>query len=151
MQMYNPELYDQDGSGPAVPWFEEINLPGANQMQFVQKIITDRGRQSYFAHIPAQDIVDAAGSDDKRVTAARDGNGSYILVYTPTGQTLSIDTASLGGCDVDASWFDPVLGTYQEIDYTQCNGNQSTSTRRQFTPPKVDAHADWALVLEIKQ
>ncbi|ETS88215.1 hypothetical protein PFICI_02043 [Pestalotiopsis fici W106-1] len=149
MQMYIPGLYDQDGSGPPVAWSEEINLAGANQMQFIKQAITDRGEASYFTRIPAQDIVENAGSDDRRVTAARDSQGSYIIVYSPTGQTFSIDTASLDGCDVDASWFDPVVGIYQEVDYTQCNGDNST--KRQFAPPKVDSHVDWALVLQVSK
>lgn len=44
-------------SGPEIPWYEEIHLPGATQMQYVPKAIFDRGKASYFSRIPSQDII----------------------------------------------------------------------------------------------
>lgn len=154
MQMCIPGLYDSDGSGPAHAWSEDINLPGASQIQYIKQAILDRGEASYFTRVPAQDIiVGDAGSDDKRITAAvadgGDSGGPWIIVYTPTGKTFSIETKSLNICDVGASWFDPVLGTYAPLEYSQCN--TSSSTVRKFTPPEVESHVDWVLVLEAKK
>lgn len=55
MQMYIPGLFGQDGTGPASAWDVDINLPGAGQMQYIQKAVIDRG--SYFNRIPSQDII----------------------------------------------------------------------------------------------
>ncbi|KAK6064877.1 hypothetical protein SCUP515_11513 [Seiridium cupressi] len=149
MQMYIPELYDPAGSGLAYAWSEDINLPGSSQVQYVTKAIVDRGDETFSTRTPAQDIiVGDAGTNDERVTAARDRNGSWILVYTPTGQTFSIETKSIGGCEVEASWLDPIVGTYTKFEYEQCD---ESSTTKQFTPPRADTHVDWALVLERKQ
>lgn len=68
MQMYIPGIYTQDGSGPARAWYTDIDLPGAGQMQYIQKAILDRGNDSYFTRIPAQEII---LSDP----------GQYILVF----------------------------------------------------------------------
>lgn len=147
MQMYIPGLYVQDGSGPAYAWYEDINLPGASQIQYIKQVILDRGEASCFTRVPAQDIIAGnAGTDDKRVTAARDSAGSWIIVYTPTGKPFSIDTQSLDACDIGASWVDPILGTYATLEYSQCN--ESSSAIRQFTPPTAETHVDWVLVLE---
>jgi len=55
--MYTPGLYTQDGTGPASAWYIDIDLPGAGQVQYVQKAVFDRGNGSYFTRIPAQDIL----------------------------------------------------------------------------------------------
>ncbi|KAI1334479.1 hypothetical protein F5Y15DRAFT_401592 [Xylariaceae sp. FL0016] len=149
MQMYNPDLYESAGSGPAIPWSEDLVLPGSNQMQTIKQAILDRGNSSFWTRIPAQDIVVGnPGADDKRVTATRDSEGFWLMVYTPTGEDFTIETGSLGGCDVEASWFDPVAGTYSAFNYTQCEGLDS---RQLFTPPAAEEHADWVLVLEVER
>jgi hypothetical protein len=148
MQMSIPGLYDSDGSGPAISWADEIHLPGSGQIQYIQGAILDRANgSSYFARIPAQDIiVGDAGTNDQRTTATRDGDGAWIMVYSPTGAAFSIDTGTLTGCSVQASWFDPLAGSYEAFDYQQCS--DGAGTVRLFTPPSVDGHDDWVLVLE---
>ncbi|ORY66157.1 uncharacterized protein BCR38DRAFT_456783 [Pseudomassariella vexata] len=147
MQMYIPGLFDPAGSGPAIAWSDDIHLPGASQMQHIRNVVLDRGRNSYFSRIPAQGIiVGDAGTNDQRVTATRDTKGSWIMVYSPTGQNFSIDTRSLSGCEVQASWYDPVTGGYATFEYAQCDGLGSL---KQFIPPRVDSHTDWVLVLEL--
>ncbi|KAH9885641.1 hypothetical protein F4778DRAFT_759991 [Xylariomycetidae sp. FL2044] len=146
MQMYNPDLFDHAGSGVPVSWTEDLSLAGAAQMHFIQQAITDRGDQGYFSRIPAQDVImDGTGTNDEHVVATRDQDGSYIMVYTPIGRELSINTTSLSGCDIAASWFDPLTGLYDAFDYTQCGEVGAPGV---FVPPLSSAHADWVLVLE---
>ncbi|KAL0264080.1 hypothetical protein SLS55_000024 [Diplodia seriata] len=101
--MYVPGLFDTAGSGPAKSWAEDLHLPGAGQMGYIKKAIEDRGDESYFRRVPAQDlIVGDAGTDDKRVTATRDADGSWIMAYTPTGNKFSVDTEPLTTCEISA-------------------------------------------------
>lgn len=51
------DRYPDSGGGPPLRWYEAINLPGAAQVQYVKKAILDRGKNSYFNRIPAQDII----------------------------------------------------------------------------------------------
>ncbi|RAQ81773.1 hypothetical protein COH21_012603, partial [Aspergillus flavus] len=82
-----PGLFDSDGSGPSENWLEDLVLPGSSQMQWIKKVIMDRGNTTYFSRVPAQDIiVGNVGTDDTRVTATRDSGGDWIMVYTPTGE-----------------------------------------------------------------
>jgi len=56
-QMAIPGLCGPDKSGPRIPWYEAINLPGFSQMQRIKKAIIDRGNDTYFNRVPAQDII----------------------------------------------------------------------------------------------
>ncbi|KAF5385712.1 hypothetical protein D9757_005508 [Collybiopsis confluens] len=107
MQFAIPGVYAPDGTGPGDNWLTDLELPGSGQMQFVQKAVRDRGNASYFQRVPAQDIiVGDAGTDDKRVTATRDAAGGWVMVYTPTGKSFTINTGTLVSCDnAQASWF----------------------------------------------
>ena len=67
MQMYIPGLFDPAGSGPARAWSEDIGLPGAAQMQYIQKAILDRGNSSYYTRIPAQEIIVGNAGKSTRV------------------------------------------------------------------------------------
>lgn len=141
-----PGLFDSDGSGPSENWLEDLVLPGSSQMQWIKKVIMDRGNTTYFSRVPAQDIiVGNVGTDDTRVTATRDSGGDWIMVYTPTGEPFQIETKSLISCDVEASWYDPLSGAYSQFSYTQCGESVTVKT---FTPPTTSGHADWVLVLD---
>ncbi|KAM0325136.1 hypothetical protein ACHAQA_007675 [Verticillium albo-atrum] len=135
------DRYMSGGGGPMIPWREGINLPGAAQVQYVKKAILDRGVDSYFNRIPAQDII--VGDADARIAATRDSEGSWLMVYSPNS-TFTINTSSLKGCNVTASWFSPISGKYTSFDYKQCGCGEV----RLFKLPVEEGHADWTLVLE---
>lgn len=146
MQFYIPELFSPSGSGPAQSWAVDIGLPGSAQMQHIQRVVIDRARNGT-SRIPDQSIIlGNAGINDQRVTVLRDRNGTWIMVYTPTGAPFKISTSNLnitGGKLVKASWFDTLNGTYTGFDWT-------VSGESTFTPPKSTTHVDWVLILEVK-
>ncbi|KAL4908782.1 hypothetical protein BDW74DRAFT_165536 [Aspergillus multicolor] len=145
-QMAIPGLFDSDGTGPSDDWASDLVLPGSGQMQFIQKAILDRGNGTYNNRIPAQDvIVGDAGADDKRVTATRDSDGVWIMVYTPTSEPFEIDTGGLTSCDAESTWYDPLSGEYTAFDFDGCGEVV------RFEPPAVYGHADWVLVLEVNE
>lgn len=55
-QIYIPGLYEHEGGGVPVPWFDSIKDEGSVMMQFVSQAIMDRCRSTFFNRIPAQDI-----------------------------------------------------------------------------------------------
>lgn len=81
-----------------------------------------------------------AGIDDKRVTAMKDSNGSWIVVYTPTVKAFTINISSIKS-KAAARWLNPLNGKYTSFKY-EASGKKAT-----FTPPKGDGHVDWVLVL----
>ncbi|CAG8959600.1 hypothetical protein HYFRA_00001502 [Hymenoscyphus fraxineus] len=89
MQFYIPDLFAPANSGPARSWAEDIHLPGSSQMQYIKKVIMDRSPP--LDRVPDQSIiVGNSGTDAKHVTAVRDGNGRWLMVYTPTGKAFTI-------------------------------------------------------------
>ena len=138
-QMFDPARKTQNETinNADTAWHEAIGFDGANQMQHLKKLIESR---PYFSRVPAQDLlVSAPGEGKQRVQATRDENGSYALVYSPDGQTISVHTGKMAGEKLVASWFDPRLGTTLQFD------EFAREDQRDFTPPSND---DWVLVLE---
>jgi hypothetical protein len=92
-------------------------------------------------------LTASKGDNDERVTALRDSNGSWIMVYTPTGQPFTIDMSGLNGHNIKASWFNPCNGKYTTFSMDGVKGSGKMKT---FSPPKESSHTDWTLVLESK-
>lgn len=44
-------------SGLSIVWYKAINLPGAQQMQFIKKAIMDRGAKAMFSRVPDQSLI----------------------------------------------------------------------------------------------
>lgn len=149
MQIYVPELFDPAGSGPARSWSEDIHLPGAGQMQFVKKVLTDR--KSYPNLVPDQTLITSAkGLNDSHVAALRDEAGSEtVLVYSPKGKNFTLDLERfITGSSltpITSSWYNPVDGTYDVFDASMALENP---TEALFQPPTGQDHLDWVLVLE---
>ncbi|KAF2664135.1 hypothetical protein BT63DRAFT_460439 [Microthyrium microscopicum] len=143
MQGYIPDVYKHDPSGPAVSVWSELSLAGAGQMQWIQKVITDRA--AFYSRIPDQSvIIGDVGAGEEHITATRDSTGSFIMVYSPTGKPVTVETKSLSIGQVKASWYDPTNGTYSSFEYLT-----GGSSQRLFSPPKSTTHPDWVLILEV--
>ncbi|KAL4759315.1 glycoside hydrolase family 140 protein [Aspergillus foveolatus] len=145
-QMAIPGLFASDGTGLSDYWMSDLALLGSGQMQYIQKAVLDRSISTYNDRIPAQDIiVGDAGVDDARITATRDSNGHWIMVYTPTEQPFEITTTDLRSCNVSASWYDPLSGEYSPFQFERCSERKGSQF---FPPPTANGHSDWVLVLE---
>ncbi len=126
---------------PQRSWKASLDLPGAIQMGYVKKLLTpvlERDR------VPDQTMI--AGDnpkDSSYVAATRAADGKFAFIYTPTGKTLTINTANLKGKKITASWFDPRSGNYTSI-LTSRKKNTLT-----FTPLSSGETFDWVLVLEM--
>ena len=77
-------------------------------------------------------------------TAARTGDGAWVVVYMPTARTVTVNMSSLRRAAV-GRWFDPTNGTYLTIPGKLIPNTGS----RQFTPPGNNhaGDSDWVLVL----
>jgi hypothetical protein len=79
----------------------------------------------------------------ERIAATGGRDGSWAFVYTPRGESFSVDLASLGGRQVTAHWFDPRSGERQSL------GTLAKNRREAFDPPGEPGPGnDWILVLE---
>ena len=126
-------------TAPMTTWKQALDAPGARQMQFVKKLIQSR---PILSRIPDQSLITSgSGTGTDHLQATRDANGSYALVYSASGQLLSVDLSKLTGT-VSANWYDPRDGSYTPIDTYPNTGT------RDFTPPSSGEGNDWVLVLD---
>jgi hypothetical protein len=129
-----------------MPWHEAIDQPGAGQMQYGRRLIESR---PFLTRIPDDSVIVTAdpasavpGAGLKRYVATRDSEGSYAMVYVPTGRTFKVKMDKLGGAKVKAWWFNPRDGKATLI------GEFPNTGEREFIPPAKGENLDWVLVLD---
>jgi hypothetical protein len=124
-----------------VHWRDALNAPGAVQVAHVKSLMLSR---PYFSRIPDQSVVlSEVGEGRRYVSATRDRNGSYIMIYLPEGQPVEVDMIKLSGSKAAAWWFDPRTGNPTRIE-----GDLPTNQPHRFTPPSSGWGNDWILVLD---
>ncbi len=119
-------------------WLEAMNLPGSGQVQHARALIESR---PVLSRIPDDGmIVSENGTGSHHAQATRDSCGTYAFIYVPSSKPVEVDTASLSGATLAASWHDPRTGVAQTI------GNVARTGKHRFTPPFLGP--DWVLVLD---
>ncbi|MFC5682233.1 glycoside hydrolase family 140 protein [Flavobacterium sp. MAHUQ-51] len=121
-------------------WSDELNAPGAGQMQYVKKLIL---RFNFNDRIPDESMVANQGVKYNYIAATR--GKDYALAYTYNGKNIILNMGVIQGDKVKASWFNPRNGKEKTIGLFANKGVQD------FNPPgeKVDGN-DWVLVLTSK-
>ena len=134
----------QPGRAPVinatVPWHEALDHPGARQMGLMRRFLE---AHAFHLLLPDQALVaDGPRSGGAKIRAARATDGSVALVYSPMGQTFTVDLGRLGASRTRESWFDPRYGVTYEIHGGTAQGFQS------YTPPTSGRGQDWVLLIE---
>jgi Protein of unknown function (DUF4038)/Putative collagen-binding domain of a collagenase len=125
-------------NGPHLYWQEALDLPGANQMQHVRRLMTAR---PLLARVPDQSlIVENNLGPAERIQATR--GADYAFVYTTTGKAFTVNPGKISGSLVTATWFDPRSGK------TQSAGRFDNQKPQSFSPPTQGYGQDWVLVLD---
>jgi hypothetical protein len=120
------------------PWYEALQLPGADQVRHARALLLSR---PFLKRIPDQSlIVSDVGSGTHHVRATRDAEGSYALIYVPSGKPIELDITRLAGERLASYWYDPRTGVARLIGVIQ------RQDRLSFTPPA--GGPDWVLVLD---
>lgn len=131
---------------PLMPWYEAINQPGAEQMQYGRRLIESRPFLTRIPDdsviVPAEVTTSVPGAGRYRYVATRDSEGSYAMVYAPVGRPFTVRMDVISNKDVIAWWYSPRNGQVQKI------GKFSNQGTREFTPPGVGENFDWVLVLD---
>jgi hypothetical protein len=126
---------------PNMPWKDALNVPGAQQIGYLKQLMLSR---PYLTRVPDQSvIVGETGSGSAHISGTRDRTGSYLMIYLPEGQAVTVDMNKLSGNSASVWWFDPRTGTASHVD-----GNVRTDHQRHFTPPSQGHGNDWILVLD---
>jgi len=126
--------------GANVPWFENLDAPGSFQVAHARKLLESH---AFLTRVPAQSVIVAGqGKGLDQAVATRDSEGSFVMVYLPTGKPVTIRLDGLRSRTAHAFWFDPRTGTKAGI------GEVPTSDPKQFSPPTTGEGNDWVLVVE---
>jgi Protein of unknown function (DUF4038)/Putative collagen-binding domain of a collagenase len=135
-QFFSPERAPINGAN--LSWRESINLPGANQMIHLRRLMEER---AFFSRIPDQAfILSDVGEGNLHLQATRDEQGSFALVYFPSEREAILDLPRLGKKEMKARWYDPRTGTYLPVETVDA------SAPRSFTSPS--GGPDWVLCLD---
>ncbi len=125
-------------NNPLKTWFESLDLPGANQMVHVRRLMESR---PILTRIPSQEILEKeAGAGVHHVSACRCSTGKWAMIYLPTAQEMKIKASLLSGAQINAWWFDPRTGVAESI------GTFEKASLPAFTSPGMGP--DWVLVLD---
>lgn len=132
--------------GAYIPWYEVLDAPGAFQVGYLRQLIESR---PFFTRIPDQSVlVDDYGDTDAHLQATRCREGTYLMVYSPQGQPISVKTDKLQGPKFRAWWFDPRTGRAEQIGGRE---KEFEGEVLHFRCPSSGDGADWVLVLDSSQ
>ncbi len=139
----------QEGRGPInhplMPWKEALHAPGARQMQHGRRLIQSRPMLTRVPDdtvlVPHRVRTLVPGAGRYRYTATRNEDGTYAMVYAPTGRPFAVRMDVIAGQNAVAWWYDPRAGQARRIGTFRSRGE------REFTPPGPP-ELDWVLVLD---
>ncbi len=128
------------GSGQRHHWKDVLDAPGATQMKHLRSLMESL---PFLNRIPDQSVLACApGTGRSHLQATRAADGSYALVYMPTGGAVRVRMDRIASGSIKCAWFDPRTGTRADIGVFPNRGTRS------FTAPGVPGPGnDWVLVL----
>lgn len=135
-QFYSP--YREAVNGPHIYWQEAMELPGANQMIFLRKLIESR---PFLDRVPDQSLVvenNEAAAERIQATRGKD----YAFIYVATGKPFTVVLGKISGAKLNAAWYNPRKGEAIKLDGISNTGKQK------FNPPSTGYGQDWVLVLD---
>ncbi len=125
-------------NGPHFFWKEALELPGANQMKYVRKLMESF---SISDRVPDQSILlEPPTPPSERIQATR--GKDYALIYTAAGKSFTVNAGKLNATQLKASWYDPRNGESRPI------GSFGKQLPLRFDPPTGGYGQDWVLVLD---
>jgi hypothetical protein len=125
-------------NGPHVYWQQAMDLPGANQMQYVRKLIESHPMQE---RVPDQSLIKENNLAASERIQATHGN-DYAFIYTSEGEPFTVILGKIKGAVLHAYWYDPHNGKTTDMENVTNNGT------KKFTPPSSGYGQDWVLVLD---
>lgn len=132
-QMWSPDK--QEVNRPLRYWYTSLQLPGANQMRHLRRLIESSPDMK-----PDQSIVLQANDSTTRIQAMTGTN--TVLVYSAGGEPIRINVTRLKlPPGMPAFWYDPRTGAYFPA------GVVNNKVQQTFTCPSKGFDNDWVLVI----
>lgn len=98
----------------------------------------------YFSRIPDDEKVVSKQEDDEHfVIGTRDREGSYAMIYFPTGKSVEVDLSKMKNKTLQANWYNPRNGV--SFPYS---GTALSKGKNSIKTPSSGKGQDWVLVVE---
>ena len=134
-QMWAP---GRDGiNGPHYYWYDALDLPGANQMKFVRRLMESR---PIFDRVPDQSLITDPLQEHNHIQATR--GKDYAFIYSAQGRDFTVNLGKISGSTLNAYWYNPRNGEVKDGESVQNKG------QKKFSPPSAGYGQDWVLVLD---
>ncbi len=92
--------------------------------------------------VPDQSILlNGTTTGGAKIRAARASDGSLALIYSPRGESFTLDKSIIKAEKLRETWYDPRYGVSYQIKEQDTGGIQT------YTPPGNGRGNDWVLVL----
>ncbi len=125
---------------PERSWIETLDRPGAFQVGYLKKLIESRSVED---RIPDQSIiVQGQGTKGEYITAFRDKQNKYCMIYLPVGKEISLDLSFMPAKQIQIWWYNPRSG---KTEITNTIKKEATMT---FSSPTKGLENDWVLVID---
>jgi hypothetical protein len=125
--------------GANILWSDALDHPGALQMRYVRRLFES---MPFTKLVPDQRIIlNGPLTGGAKIRAARASDGSFAIIYTPRGESFTIDKSVVKGERLRQFWYDPRYGVSYATQEPDGWGIQT------YTPPTNGRGNDWILVL----
>ena len=117
-----------------------MDHPGAFQMGFLRRLLETLP----FSRLVPDDklVLNGTTTGLARIRAARSSDNSFLIVYSPRGESFTLDKSGVKGARQREFWYDPRYGVSYVFKEQDSAGIQT------FSPPTSGRGNDWILVLE---
>jgi hypothetical protein len=135
------DLFGGPGSaiGANIPWQDALDHPGAFQMKHLRRLFESL---PFTKLVPDQSLIlNGPLTGGAKIRAARSGDGSFALVYTPRGEPFTLNKNVIKGDRLREYWYDPRYGV------AYLNKEQDTFGIQTYTPPTSGRGNDWVFAL----
>ena len=123
-------------NAPLKPWYESLQLPGANQLKYLRQLMTE---VPIIGLIPDQAMIEDPRDSTERIQAIRGKN--FLLVYSAAGKPFRLTMGKITGTTLKGYWYDPRTGAKQTLPAI------FNKEQQEFTPPTNGKDNDWVLAL----
>jgi hypothetical protein len=124
-------------NGPHVYWQDALELPGANQMKFVRRLMES---QPLTTRVPDQSLIlENDLTPSERIQATR--GDDFIFIYTVAGRSFTSVLGKIKGNNLNVYWFNPRNGELKK------EGRIENSGTRIYKPPTQGYGQDWVLAM----
>lgn len=120
-------------------WRVALAYEGSRQVGYMRRLFE---RFAWEKLVPDQSLIASENTEDEdHVRAAIADDGSFALLYIPTGKPLHVRLGKLVGIEIDAEWYNP------REDSRMLSESTPKADSLVFTPPSMGDKEDWVLVL----